>query len=843
MTDVMELVRKLSFACVLAVMFSGISFAQKSPAAEADKTFSTFQYKIAADLYKKAYGKVKRNPVERRRIMFRMAESYSMMGDLKKAEQQYLRLEKVNYQKDNPLIFIRLGDIYRIKKDYPTALAYYEKYKQARPDDPRIDDRIESSKLAPQWVNNPTRHEVENMKKFNTPQSDWSPTWGVPSKENQIVFTSSREGSVGKGEDLWSGQSFSDLYVSNKPKSKLVDFPGDWTTPVVLDNEGIVNTDANEGESSFNPKGTTLYFTRCPNEKKLISYCKIYQVTRKGKSWGEPEVIILGPDSFDYVHPTISSDELTLYFSSDMPGTIGGYDIWSVSRDKKSKPFGNLTNLGKSVNSRDHEMFPALENDSMLYFASKGHVGLGGYDIFKSQYLNGEWTAAENLKYPINSEADDYAILFDHTLVMDPVSGFPFVEKGYFTSNRAGGRGMDDIWTFKLRPLMFTLSGFVRDSVTRQFVDGATVTITASDGTSYKTTTDIRGHYNFDKTKILGELTYEMFVQKNGYYENDNAKGRETTVGLTENKDLKHDFVIDPIPKDPVVLPDILFDLAKWDLKPQYEDSLRGLLKIMEDNPTLVIELRAHTDIRPIPMTNDTLSQHRAESSVRFLIESGIDPDRLLAKGYGERVPRTLDRDIVSRGYTFKKGTVLNVEFINSLKSRNEQEAAHDLNRRTEFLILRDDYVPKENIEPVFDPSETVIRIVSQVYIPIEIQDNSVYGTCYVNSKTLRFKIEQGVEKFTVSYDQAMRFLKDAIIKVGDFELKEKAIVPEDGTIIDKSVVYFNTLQVGDEVLENVAMTVIKDQKEPVIIGGKTFEEEFGSYTINKEEGKLIFNK
>ncbi|MDR1180908.1 MAG: OmpA family protein [Bacteroidales bacterium] len=839
----MELVRRCSYLFIFTLIFSSISVAQKSPATEADKLFSTFQYKIAADMYKKAYGKVKKNPVERRRIMFRMAESYSMMGDLKKAEQQYLRLEKVNYQKDNPLIFIRLGDIYRIKKDYPSALQYYEKYKQVRPNDPRIDSRIESSKLAPQWINNPTRHEIENMKKFNTPQSEWSPSWGVPGKENQLVFTSSREGSTGKGEDVWSGQSFSDLYVSNKPKSKLVDFPGEWTTPVVLDNENIVNTEANEGESSFNPKGTTLYFTRCPNEKKTISYCKIYQVTRKGKSWGAPEEIILGPDSFDYVHPSISSDELTLYFASDMHGTMGGYDIWSVSRDKKARPFGNLTNLGKNINSNDHDMFPALEDDSTLYFASKGHVGLGGYDIFKSQYINNEWTPAENLKYPINSESDDYAILFDHTLVMDPVSGFPFIEKGYFTSNRPGGRGMDDIWSFKLPPLMFTLAGFIRDSVTRQFVDGVTVILTTSDGTSYKTTTDIRGYYSFDKTKVLGELTYEIIVQKTGYYENDNAKGRETTVGLTENKDLKHDFIIDPVPKEPVILPDILFDLAKWDLKPQYEDSLRGLLQIMEDNPTFVIELRSHTDIRPIPMTNDTLSQRRAESSIRFLIESGIDPDRLIAKGYGERAPRVLDKDIVSRGYTFKKGTVLSGEFINSLKSRNEQEAAHDLNRRTEFLILRDDYIPKENIEPLLDASVAVINIVSQSFIPIETQDNLVYGTCYANSKTLRFMIEPNVAKASISYDQAMRFLKDAIIKVGDFELKDKAIVPEDGTIIDKSIVYLNTFQIGDEVLENVEMTVIKEQKEPVIIGSKTFEEEFGSYTINKEEGKLIFNK
>ena len=840
----MVIVKRVSFFLVFVLVFNSLAIAQKSHAAEADKAFSTFQYTVAANLYKKAYGKVKKNPVERRRIMFRMAECYSMMGDVRRAEQQYLRLERMNAQKDYPLILMRLGDIYRVRKDYPKALQYYEKYKAARPADPRTDSRIESCKLAPQWINNPTRHEVENMKKFNTAQSEWSPTWSVPSKQNEIVFTSSREGGVGKGEDAWSGQSFSDLYVSTKPRSKLVDFPGEWTTPVLMDKDNIINKgDNNQGEASFNDKGTTIYFTRCPNEKKELSYCKIYQATKKGKSWGTPEEIVIGPDSFDYVHPAISSDELTLYFASDMPGTNGGFDIWVITRPKKTSPFGRPVNLGLSVNSADHEMFPSLENDSTLYFASKGHVGLGGYDIFKSQRVDGKWTPAENLKHPINSEADDYGIIFDHGTVIDPVSGFPFVEKGYFTSNRAGGRGMDDIWSFKLRPLVFTLSGFVRDSVTRQFIDGATVTVTASDGTSYKTTTDIRGYYSFDKNKILGELTFDILVQRDGYFQNANNEGRETTVGLTENKDLKRDFIINPIPKEPIPMPDILYELARWELLPASKDSLMSLLKTMEDNPTLVIELRSHTDNRPIPMTNDTLSQRRAQSCVDFLIESGIDPERLVAKGYGDRIPRTLERDIVSRGVTFKKGTVLTREYINALRTTNEREAAHDLNRRTEFSILRTDFVPKQTIGEVDRTRGAVVSIVVENFIPVEVQDNIVHGTCYVNSKTTRFMIEPGVEKVTISYDQAMRFLREAIITIGDFELGEKAIVPEDGTIIDKSVVYLNTLQIGDQMLENVEMKVIKGQKEPIVIGSKTFEEEFGTYTVNSGEGKLIFNK
>ena len=839
----MKRVRILSYLIGFVLVTNYSVFAQKPAAEVADKAFDAYEYTVAAEKYKKAFKKIKNNPVEKRRVSFRIAECYWMSGELKKAEQQFLRLEKQNYQKDNALILLRLGDIYRLRKDFPKALQYYERYKELRAKDPRTEDRIESCKLAPQWINNPTRHEVENMKKFNSPQSDWSPAWGN-SKETEIIFTSSREGGTGKNTDAWSGQMFSDFYISTKPKSKTVEFPGEWTPPANFDKSGQVNTDANEGEASFNEKGTTVYFSRCPNEKNVRSNCKIYQVTRKGKDWDVPEEIKLGQDSFDYVHPAISKDELTLYFVSNMTGTMGGYDIWYAKRTKKGKPFDAPVNLGSNVNSHDHEMFPSLDGDSVLYFASKGRVGLGGYDIFKSTMENGKWAVAENMKYPINSEADDYGIIIDHSDAIDPASGFPYIEKGYFSSNRAGGRGMDDIWSFKLRPIVFTLSGFVKNSANMQYIDGATVTVSVSDGTSFKTTTDIKGYYHFDKTKIKGDLTFNIFVQKSGFYENENNKGRETTVGLTENKDLRRDFILDPIPKEPVELPDILYVLARWELLPQSMDSLRVLLTIMQDNPTFVIELRSHTDVRPIPMTNDTLSQRRAQSCVDWLIEQGIDPERLFAKGYAERVPRTLKTDKTSRGYTFKKGTVLTPEYIKGLSPKDKQEAAHDLNRRTEFFILRDDYVPKGVVVKV-DPTKHIhqIDIVKKRFIPVSTDDKLVYGECYVNHKTLEYKIMPDVEQMTISYDQAMKFLKDLIITVGDFEEKAKAIKEDDGTIIDKSAVYLRTLQIGEQELENVRMTVVKGQKEPIIIGSKTFIEEFGTYTIDKGEQRLYFDK
>ena len=239
-------------------------------------------------------------------------------------------------------------------------------------------------------------------------------------------------------------------------------------------------------------------------------------------------------------------------------------------------------------------------------------------------------------------------------------------------------------------------------------------------------------------------------------------------------------------------------------------------------------------------MTNDTLSQRRAQSCVNFLVDSlGIDPERLVAKGYGERIPRKLERDIVSRGITFKKGTVLTPEYINALP-RNQQEAAHDLNRRTEFLILRDDYVPKTGVKPVAS-GEGRVKIITENSIPIDMVNGSPRGTCYVNSKTFKFLIENNSDTVKISYDQAMKFLKEAIFTVGDFDLKEKAIDDKDGTIIDRSIVYFNTLQVGDEVLENVEAIIIKGLKETIVIGKEKFIEEFGDYELNEKEGKLIF--
>lgn len=813
---------------------------------EADNLFRDCQYEKALDAYKKGIKKLSSNRVEIQRATYQIAECYRIMGDLKKAEQQYLRLEKKNYQKDNPMILFHLGSIYNLRGDYDLALKYYQNFKKRAPEDARADVRIEGCKNSKMWTENPTRFEVENLKKFNTRDDEWAPRWGNDEKRNSIIFTSNREGSAGKGTDQWTGVSFSDIYISNKPKSKNTEWPGEWSPVTTLDEGGVLNSGVNEGEASSNRKGTVYYFTKCPQDKKKVQGCYIYKSMKKGKAWGEPELVVLGDSSFNYVHPIISGDELTIYFASNMAGGFGGYDIYMATRAKKSGKFTNVTNLGPNVNTPGQEVFPALRNDEELYFSSDGWPGMGGLDLFVSHKKNGEWQAPENLMVPINSSYDEIGIIFDENEAIDPKSKSPYLSKGYFSSNRPGGRGGDDIYYFLLRPLVYTLSGYIRDKNNGQYMDGVEVEIVGSDGTSYKTTTDVKGYYHFDKTKILGATTYDIKVAKKGYWENGNT-AKATTVGLEENTDLKQDFALEPIPKDPIVLPEILYDLAKWDLKPQYEDSLMYLYNIMVKNPTIVVELRSHTDARDTEEKNEILSQKRAQSCVDFLVNrKGIAADRIVPKGYGEYRPRRLEKDMYStykgKKFFFAKGTYLTEDYIATLSSKDEQEAAHALNRRTEFIILRDDYVPSNDKIDSVRPGAG-IAVIQQRTLPVTIVGDDVKGACFANSKSMEFIIGNNSEEIYMNYADATRFLKESIISLNDFEEKEGAIKQEDGSIIEGAVLYLEELRVGDDYSENVKVIVKKKLPAAFVIGSSYIESEWGAYTIDKEKSMLKFNR
>lgn len=834
-----------SFLILLAaVMLALPSINAQSPIRDADYSFKHCKYEKALEDYKKGIKKISKNRVEVQRVTFQIAECYRIMGDLKKAEQQYLRLEKKNYQKDNPMILFHLGSIYNLRGEYDMALKYYNNYKKRVPEDTRVDMRIEGCQKSKIWTENPTRYEVENFKKFNSKQDEWAVRWGNPDKQNQLIFTSNREGSVGKGTDQWTGIAFSDLYKSDKPKSKNTAWPGEWSPITPLDESEVLNSGVNEGEASANKKGSSIYLTKCPQDKKVVYGCYIYQSQKKGKSWGEPTLVELGPDSFNYVHPFIMPDELTIYFASNRPGGYGGYDIYKATRTKKSAKFGNITNLGSNINTPGQEVFPSMRGDNELYFSSDGHPGMGGLDIFVSELKDGQFQPAENMMVPINSCWDEIGMIFDETESLDPKSKSPYLAKGYFSSNRPGGRGGDDIYYFLLRPLVYTLAGFVKDAVTLQYIDGAEVEIIGSDGTSYKTTTDVKGYYYFDKAKILGNTTYNIKVTKPKYWEENNTAS-QTTIGLNENTDLKQDFVLNPIPNEPIVLPEILYDLAKWDLKRQYEDSLMYLYDIMIKNPTLVVELRSHTDYRDVDEKNEILSQKRAQTCVDFLVnEKGIAADRIVAKGYGEYSPRKFEKDFtgtyLGKQYFFPKGTVLTEEYILTLP-KAEQEAANAFNRRTEFIVLRTDYVPtSDSISAVKAGS---IALIQNRTVPVTINNGVVEGNCFANSKTFKFQVADNSNEVYISHSLASRLLKDMIIKAADFEDVATAINADDGSINDNAVLYLEELRVGDDYEENVRVVVKKGQKVDFIIGGNYISNAWGNYTIDKEKNMIVYDK
>jgi len=829
---------------LLAICISFSALCQKQIVA-GDNAFAGKQFEKALTAYKKGLKKASKNPVEARRVNYRIAECYRIMGDLKRAESQYLRLERRNYQKDEPLLYFHLGSINHLKGEYEKALSYYLKYQERVPDDVRIAARVEGVRRAKGWMDNPTKYEVENFKKINTRQDEWAPRWANQEKQGQMIFTSNREGATGKGIDQWTGKAFSDIYKIERPKGKNNEWIGEWSNPIPLDRDGVLNSEVNEGEAVGNRKGSEVFFTKCPIDKRAVKACYIYVSEKKGNTFSEPKLIELSDDSLaNCVHPTLSTDELTLYFASDMKGGHGGFDLYKATRSSRGGQFGSVQNLGPLINSSGNEVFPSLRGDSMLYFSSDGHPGMGGLDIFYSKLVNDQFQEPENMMSPINTPWDEIGMIFDDEEILDPSSGAPFLEKGFFSSNRPGGRGGDDIYHFLLRPIVFTLAGTIRDENNKQFLDGVEVEITGSNGTSYKAFTDIRGRYNFDITKILTNTTYTMKVKKAGYWEVPDVV--QTTIGLDENTDLRQDFLLTRIPKEPIVMPDIYYDLAKWDLKPQYKDSLMFLYFILVQNPNLVVELRSHTDSRDTEERNFILSQNRAQSCVDFLVdEMKIDADRIVPKGYGKGSPRKLDKDVTvpynGKKYLFRRGVVLDDDYIKKLP-KDQQEPAHQLNRRTEFFVLREDFVPKsDNIEPV---TRKPITLIKKRAVSVQISDDIISGNNKANGKNVNFVLSpKETEDIFIDYGTATQFLRDFTIKLDDFELGEKALNIEDGSIIENTVLYLRHLTLGDDYAENVKVIVKKGLPAALVIGTAFITEEWGAYTIDRENREIVFEK
>jgi len=658
-------IRIFSLVIMATLLITTPAEAQKKQKdSRAQASFEAGEYFEAIDLYKSAVNKVS-DKTQKTAILFKIGECYRILGDARSAELWYKKAIREDYQ--DPIIYLRYGQMMLINEKYQEAEEQYTQYMELVPDDPRGKVGIESCEAAITWKDNPTGYLVENMRYFNSRQRDFSPGY-VNEEYTELYFTSTREDATGNETHGATGQNFADLF------SSTLDRKGKWSVPVPVES---LNSEFEDGTPSISSDFSTLYFTRCKKGKNQQLGCQILSTTSSAGEWSEPKTELeeLG-DSVTNAHPAISNDGLTLYFVSDMPGGLGENDLWRVSRESLGGSWGKPVNLGEEINTPGNELYPFMHSDGTLYFSTDSRVGLGGLDIYKANIdETGSWRL-ENMKPPINSSEDDFGIVFEAD-----------VERGFFSSSRKG-RGNDDIFSFVLPPLEFSVSGVVKDEKNDQILAGSKVKSVGSDGITIEATTSEEGTFRF----MLKPSTDFVFIaSQTGYL---NGKVRESTRGMDQSMEFEVTIYLAST-THVIELPNIFYDFAKWDLRPESMVSLDNLVETLNDNPNVTIELMSHTDARGTPADNQELSQKRAQSVVDYLISKGIATDRLEAKGYGESQPKVVDEKVLSQYDFLELEDVMTDAFINQLEGAELQERAHQVNRRTEFRVLSTDYIPQ----------------------------------------------------------------------------------------------------------------------------------------------------
>jgi peptidoglycan-associated lipoprotein len=641
--------------------------AQKRKAERAYAAFNSGEYFDAIDEFKDTYSKTKKTDKDSRtEIVYMIAECYRLINDPKNAETWYKLAVKSSYPKPDAQYW--LAESLKKNGKYQQAIDELKKYKQIAPSDSKADQEIRACELALEWQRNPDAFRVEELKDLNSKESDFSPAYGRDDF-GIVYFTSSREDAAGNKTHGATGQGYTDIFESR------IDKKSKWSTPVPVD---VINSEFEDGTPFFIDDYKELYFTRCEAGKREKKGCIIMHSKKTGDQWSKPENIGILPDSLVAAHPALTPDGLTLYFVSDMAGGSGGKDIWAVTRTPGGDTWSKPKNLGPDINTSGNELFPYVRDNGNLYFSSDGLIGMGGLDIFKAiPQPDGSWVVS-NMKAPINSSADDFGITFE--------TGN---ESGIFSSTRKG-RGNDELYSFEFPPLKFNITGLVKDEKTGAAIQASTVRLIASDGSNLQAETGISGDFKF---ALKPDVDYIFLASKNGYL---NGKEKETTKGQEKSRDFMVTILLTAIDK-PIELPNIFYDFGKWDLRPESMVSLDKLVETLTDNSNVTIELMSHTDSRDTEEYNYELSQKRAQSVVQYLIEKGIEPERLSAKGYGESSPKVVDAAIVAQASFLRSGVALSEQYINSLANDEQKEIAHQINRRTEFRVLRIDYVsPKK---------------------------------------------------------------------------------------------------------------------------------------------------
>lgn len=627
-----------------------------------EKELALGEYFDAAADFKQAYQKTP--PKERQArgaIARRMAFCYDKSLQTGKAIVAYRNA--IRYKADRGTDHLALARLLMRNGNYKDAAAEFQVALDSMPGDGMAKAGLEAARRAPEIRQVGSRYTVKRLDELNGRRADYSPML-LGDDADEIYFTSTRKEAEGDEPSGITGMKPGDIFYSTK------DDKGKWTKPVAVTG---VNSAYDEGACSFSPDGREMYLTQCVTDPSSPRYAKIMKADRADASWGKPSVVELSRDTLSsFAHPAVSPDGEWLYFTSDMPGGMGGLDLWRVRITGHG--FGGVENLGSQINTAGDEAFPTFRPNGDLYFSSNGHPGLGGYDIFIARKGKDGKTTLSHPGYPLNSAGDDFGMTFEGAH-----------NRGVFSSNRGDARGWDHLYSFVNPEIEQTVKGWVYE------IDGyelpqAQVYCVGDDGTNEKLT--LKSDGSFTKTMSPG-VSYLFLAACKGFL--NHKEEIKALANPKASRDTTLQFALANI-SAPVLIDNIFYDFDKATLRDSSKVALDQLVNILKDNPNVTIELAAHTDYVGSAAYNKGLSQRRAESVIRYLIAHGVAADRLTPVGYGKERPRKVNRRLASRYSWLKEGDVLTEQFIKALNDTKHQDICNQLNRRTEFSVLRTTY-------------------------------------------------------------------------------------------------------------------------------------------------------
>lgn len=645
---------------IVCLLLTAVAAGCRTPKlSEADAQFQRGEYYDASVTYKKVYNKLRKKEErpQRGEVAFKMGRCYRLLNMSARASAAFQNALRYEYP-DSTTHFM-LAQALHADGKYAAALRSYDKYLEFCPDDSLAINCAEGCRTAQEIRARGSRYVVKQAKLFNSRRADFCPMY-LGTDCDQIYYTSTTEKATGDKKSEITGMKNADVFFSKKNEK------GEWERPEPV--EGELNTEFDEGIVAFSPDAQTMYLTKARRELNAPTSVEIYTSTRSDAKWSAPVKFEIIADTLStFGHPAVSPDGEYLYFVSDMPGGYGGKDIWRISLKERQ---GSLVNLGPDINTEGNDDFPYVRSDGSLYFSSDGHPGMGGLDIFRATAVGDpadlRWKV-ENMGFPINSAGDDFGITFGKG------------EDGFFSSNRGDARGYDHIYSFEYDPVRITIEGLVMDK-DEEPVKNAIIRIVGNDGSNQKEVARDDGSFSF---ALQRGVKYVMLAGAKGYL---NQKQEFASDSTMEDANYWVEFILPSISK-PSVVENIFYDYDKADLRPESKTALNELIAVLHDNPNVTIEMASHTDRWGSDAYNINLSERRAKSVVDYLVENGISRDRLQPHGYGKSRPKTVTKRIARLYPQFKEGDILTEEFIKTL-SEEDQQAADQINRRTEFSVL-----------------------------------------------------------------------------------------------------------------------------------------------------------